>query len=141
MQGRWWHGVALTLAVSVPCLVVEEGWHRRALIDRSIAWVPFAVAVALAFLLGGAVAARGVAPHRRLSALGRGLACGLVSILCLLGGDLVRRDLVLREGLSLGVVELWLIAGAGAVVLATTGAALAAGRRAHRRRPAAGVVD
>lgn len=140
MQRRWWHGVALTLVASVPCLVVEEGWHRRALIDRSIAWVPFAVAIALAFMAGGALSARSVAPRRRAAALWRGLACGLVAIACLLGGDLVRRDLVVREGLSFGVVELWLVAGTGAVVLALLGAALDTGRRARRRRPVSDVI-
>lgn len=128
MQHRWWHGVALTLGVSVPCLVAEEGWHRRALIDWSLAWVPFAVAVAVAFVAGGALA--GASARRgRAATVGRGLACGLASIACLLVGDFVRRDLVVREALSFGVVELWLIAGGGAVALAGLGAGVTALRR------------
>ena len=106
--------------MSVPCLVVEEGWHHRALIDWSYAWVPFAVAVSLAFLLGGAVAGAG-ARRGGWDALGRGLGAGLAAIACLVVADLVRRDVIVREPLSFGVVKLWLAAGAGAIALAALG--------------------
>ncbi len=140
MQRRWWHGVALTLGVSVPCLVAEEGWHRRALIDWSLAWVPFAVAVAAAFLAGGALA--GTSARRgRAGVVGRGLACWLASITCLLAGDFVRRDLVVREALSFGVVELWLIAGGGAVALAGLGAGATALRRSATEQHLGGRHD
>lgn len=130
---RWWHGPALTLLVSVPCLVAEEGWHRRALFDWSAAWVPFAVAVAAAFVAGGAVAGSSCRSGRVEAAVGRGAGAGLTAIACLLVGDLVRRYLVVGEPLSFGVVELWLVAGLGAIALAGLGGVAGVWSPARRR--------
>lgn len=137
---RWLAGLAVTMVVAVPCMVVEEDWHGHAMIDlRTWLWIPFAVAVALAFVVGGAIATSGPARRRRgparfATAVGLGLGCGLVAIVTLVACDLVRRFVVLREGLSFGVVELWIVAGAGAVVLGGIGGALGHAL-AHRRRP------
>lgn len=138
--GRWLAGLVLTMVVSVPCMIVEEDWHGHPMIDLgTLLWIPFAVLVALAFLAGGAIAAgapsrRRSTPARWAAAFGVGLSCGLAAILALVACDLVRRFVVLREGLSFGVVELWIVAGAGAIVLGGIGGAIGHAL-ARRRRP------
>lgn len=136
--GPWWLGLLVILGVSVPCLVVEEDWHGRAMIDLGSAlWVPFAVAVAMAFLAGGAIAATARGSRRKtahLVAFGRGSSCGAAAIVLLVACDLVRRFGIAHVGLSAGVLELWLDAGLGAVALSGLAASLA-NVRARRRRP------
>lgn len=122
--GRWRVGVLVTIAVSVPPLVVEEGVHARAMIDKGLLWIPFAVVVTLGFLAGGAIAASSRSGRARpaLAAL-LGASCGFVAIAALVCCDLVRRFAIVHEGLSTGVVDLWIVAGTGAVALSGVGAA------------------
>lgn len=122
------------LVLTVPAMVIEEGWHRRAMIDTGWWWVPFALFVPAVFVLGGVRA--GSAHRRPMAAATAGLICGEIAIGVLVGADAIRRYLIVKEPMSMAVLALWFVAGAGAVLLSGVGGALGALGRA--RRDAAG---
>lgn len=135
-------GLAFTMVVAVPTLVVAEDWHGRPLIDQGgLGWLVPALVVAAAFATGGAIAGRG----RRLGpATAAGLTVGVLGVLVLIAADGVRR-MLMNPTLPMGVVAYWLEGAAVSVVLATVGAAVRAGfgagggaRRGGRPAPQAG---
>jgi peptidoglycan/LPS O-acetylase OafA/YrhL len=113
------------LAVAIPTLAVEESWHGKPLIDQGSGWVVPAAIVTVAFVGGGALAARWSRGR-----LGAGLASGALAAVLLALADVVRRLFVTHQHLYGDVAILWLIAGGGAAVLSgATGAVAAATRR------------
>ena len=129
-------GLAFTLVVAVPTLVVAEDWHGRPMIDQGgFGWLVPAVFVAVAFAIGGAIAGR---RWRRLgSATGAGLVVGTLGGLILIAADGARR-MLMNPTLPMGVVDYWLEGAAVSVVLAVVGAVVAdrLGARAAARRGA-----
>ena len=114
-------GLALTLVVAIPTLVVAEDWHGRPLIDQpGLGWLIPTVVAALAFVAGGGVTGR--RQPRLRDALGSAFLMGLLGGLLLLAADGGRRILV-NPTLPMGVVWYWLEAAAGSTVLAMLGAA------------------
>ena len=67
-----------------------------------------------------------------LTALALGASCGLVAIAALVTCDLVRRFAIVHDGLNVGVVELWIVAGTGAVALSGLAAAVTSARACAR---------
>ncbi|MDA8296226.1 MAG: hypothetical protein M0004_06505 [Actinomycetota bacterium] len=120
------------LALSVPPLIGEEGWHAKALIDTGLWWIPFAIWVPAVFILGGVLA--GSERARRVDAGTAGLLAGLIAIVVLILADLVRRFWIVGEDMTFMVVALWSVAGSGAVVLSGVGGLLGHSRR-HRHHP------
>ena len=131
-------GLAFTLAVAVPTLVVAEDWHGRPLIDQGgLGWLVPGVLVASAFAVGGAIAGRRWA--RLGSATGAGLVVGALGVLLLIAADGARRMLV-NPTLPMGVVDYWLEGAAASLFLAVVGAIIGnrLGARAaarHEGRP------
>ncbi len=134
---QWLHrplgAAAFVLALSVPPLVGEEGWHQKALIDTGLWWIPFAIWVPAVFVAGGMLAGSGRA--RRVDAGTAGLLVGLIAIAVLILADLVRRFWIVVEDMTFMVAALWSVAGSGAVVLSGIGGLFGHSRRS-RHRPA-----
>lgn len=124
-------GLALTLIVAVPTLVVEEDWRGRPMIDQpGHLWVVPTVLVGAAFALGGGIASRGARELWR--ALSRGLVTGTASAGVLLGADVLRRAMR-HEALSAGVARLWIEAAVLSIAISSLGGA-ASCLRASRKR-------
>jgi hypothetical protein len=114
-------GLIVTLVVSVPTLAIEEDWHGQPLIDQSDhKWVLPAIVVAVAFVIGGMIAAS----RRRwwLDGALHGLAVGVVATAVLLAADAVRRH-GLHKAANPGVFKLWVVAGIAASALGAIGGA------------------
>lgn len=114
-------GLAVTLVISVPTLALEESWHGTPLIDQPHhKWVVPAVVVAVAFVIGGVIAA-----SRRLWWLDgslHGLAVGVAAAAILLVADAIRRH-GLHKASNPGVVRLWVVAAIAACLLGAIGGA------------------
>lgn len=132
---QWLHhplgAAGFILALSVPPLIGEEGWHARALIDTGWWWIPFAIWVPAVFVAGGVLA--GSERRGRVDAGTAGLLAGLIAITVLILADLVRRFWVVGEDMTFMVVALWSVAGSGAVVLSGIGGLLGQSRRGRHR--------
>jgi O-antigen/teichoic acid export membrane protein len=119
----------LVLAVAVPTLAVEEDWHGHPMIDEPThLWVLAACLVAAAFVIGGVVAG-----HRRPSAaaiVATTAAC--VAVAVLLACDVLRRLVLVHDGLPIPVVRLWCLGVVTALVLSAAGSML--GRRLTARQ-------
>jgi hypothetical protein len=115
------------LVISVPTMVVEEDWHGHPMIEQpNHLWVIAACLVAAAFLIGGAVAG-----HRRPSAAIRNATVAAsLAVLVLLVGALIRRLMVVHEGVPGRVVQFWCMGVVTALVLSALGSLFG------RRRPA-----
>jgi hypothetical protein len=114
-------GLIITLVVSVPTLAIEEDWHGSPLIDQpDHKWVLPAILVALAFVIGGMIAAS----RRRwwLDGALHGLAVGVVATALLLAADVVRRH-GLHKAANPGVFKLWVVAAIAASALGAIGGA------------------
>ncbi len=123
-------GLLVTLVIAVPTLALEEDWHGRPMIDQpGHLWVGPTVVVALAFALGGALAARGLVELWR--ALLHGLFAGAGAAGLLLLADVVRRA-VKGQALSEGVLRLWIEAALLSVVIASVGGAISCVRARGR---------
>ncbi|MGH9081941.1 MAG: hypothetical protein ACRDY3_09550 [Acidimicrobiales bacterium] len=129
-------GLALTMVVSVPTLVIAEDWHGHPLIDQGgLGWMVPGAVVALAFLAGGALAGR--AGRRAAGALTRGIGVGALAVLLLLAADIARR-LLMNPTLPAGVVAYWMDGAAAALFMALVGSAIGHGwarARIGRARP------
>ena len=131
-------GLGLTLIVAVPTLAAAEGLDRsfRPAIDRGGAgWVGFGLVVALAFLAGGAIAARGRATWWMASVQGAALAASGIAVL--LGADLVRRGILGQAEGSTTVLFYWSLGILVSLTMSIAGALLwylAGARRQHSRR-------
>jgi hypothetical protein len=114
-------GFAVTLVISVPTLALEENWHGAPLIDQPHhKWVLPAVVVAVAFVIGGVIAAS----RRRwwLDGSLHGLAVGVAATAVLLAADAIRRH-GLHKAANPGVVRLWVVAAIAACLLGAIGGA------------------
>jgi hypothetical protein len=122
--------ICLVLLVSVPVMMVEEGWHGRPMIDEgTYLWILPAFLVASAFFLGGALAGF----RRPSSWVAHALAVACISLVTLLLGAVIRRIWIAHEGTQNAVLFLWFLGVAGAITLSVIGSCL--GRRlasAHR---------
>jgi hypothetical protein len=131
--------VLFTLIIAGPTMLWEEMWRAKPMIDQTgDLWIAPAVIVGVTYFLGGSIAGR----HRRrpMGAVVQGLALAIPTSLVLIFADLGRR-LVLKKGLPLSVLGLWLLAIIATVVIASVGALF--GRwlyraRRKRRSPVAG---
>jgi hypothetical protein len=123
--GIRWADVALSaclqLAVSVPTMAIEESWHGRPMIDQpSSLWLVAAGLVALAFLVGGAVAG-----YRLPSApVVNGAVAATIAVAVLVVGALIRRFWFVHEGVPLAVAVLWCFGAAAALLLSAAGSEL-----------------
>ncbi len=116
--------ICLVLLVSVPVMVVEEGWHSRPMIDEgTYLWILPAFLVASAFFLGGVLA--GV--RRPSSAVAHALAVASISLVALLLCAVFRRVWIAHEGTQNAVLFLWFLGVTGAIMLSVIGSCL--GRR------------
>jgi hypothetical protein len=116
------------LVVSIPALVVEENWHGRPMLEQGYIWLLPAFLVALAFLLGGALAGF---CSRSTAVAHAGAAAGFAVAILVLGA-LYRRLSVVHESVPNGVVALWTLGALAALVLSVVGSLL--GRRLAAER-------
>ena len=105
-------------------MIVEEDWHGHPMIDEGThLWILPAVLVALAFVLGGALAGfhspRTAVPHALLAA---SLALAIL-LLC----AVLRRLWVAHEGVPMPVVHLWILGVIGALGLGLIGSLVGRG--------------
>jgi hypothetical protein len=120
--------IGLVLLVSVPVMVVEEGWHSRPMIDEGThLWILPAFLVAAAFFLGGAFTGF----RRPSSAVSLALAVASISLVTLLLGAVVRRVWIVHEGTQNAVLFLWFLGVTGAITLSVIGSCI--GRRLANR--------
>lgn len=118
-------GLGFTLVLAVPTLAIEEDWHGRPMIDEHGAgWLVPLVLVALAFIVGGALAARRT--HRAGGAVAGGAVVGTAAVAVLVVADAIRRAAA-HKLISPDVVHLWAAAAIGSIFLAALGGFL--GRR------------
>jgi hypothetical protein len=121
-------GFLLSIVVVGPTFLFEELWRGKPMIDQSgNLWILPAVMMAIGFFAGGSVAGR------NRSTMGGSLFQGIVVAALTLGVvfivDMVRR-LVLSQGISSGVLTLWLGCAAGALLVGGLGGI--SGRRGTR---------
>lgn len=127
-----WVDVALpacvVLVVSIPAMIVEENWHGQPMIDEgSYLWIVPALLVALAFLIGGALAGF---RSRSTAVAHAGAAAGFAAAILVLGA-VYRRLSVVHEGLPNDVVRLWILGALAALVLSVLGSLLGRRLAAH----------
>lgn len=114
----------LILLVSIPVMVVAEDWHGHPMIDEGThLWILPTVLVAIAFLLGGALAGF----HRPPAAVPDALASASIALVTLLLCAVLRRLWVAHEGVPMPVVHLWCLGVIGALTLGLVGSLI--GRR------------
>lgn len=114
----------LILLVSIPVMVVAEDWHGHPMIDEGThLWILPTVLVAIAFLLGGALAGF----HRPPAAVPDALASASIALVTLLLCAVLRRLWVAHEGVPMPVVHLWCLGVIGALTLGVVGSLI--GRR------------
>jgi peptidoglycan/LPS O-acetylase OafA/YrhL len=114
-------GLIVTLVVSVPTLAIEEDWHGQPLIDQpDHKWVLPTILVAVAFVIGGMIAAS--RRRWRLDGALHGLSVGVVATALLLAADVVRRH-SLHKAANPGVFKLWVVAAIAASALGAIGGA------------------
>jgi hypothetical protein len=113
-------GTVVVLVISVPLLMWAESGPVPMIDNSTDEWLLPAGFVLLAFVLGGALAARRC---RSWAGLAHGIAVGGLCAALLLIGDLVRRASV-HKAVSTGVEHLWYI-GIVAAIAAGLGGALA----------------
>jgi uncharacterized membrane protein len=120
--------VLLILVISVPTMVVEEDWHGHPMIEQpNHLWVIAACLVAVAFLIGGAVAG-----HRRpLSSTRNATLAASLAVLVLVVSALFRRLIVVHEGVPGRVVQFWCMGVVTALVLSALGSLLGRRRSAN----------
>jgi hypothetical protein len=107
-------GFLLSIAVVGPTFLFEELWRGKPMIDQSgNLWLLPAIMMAIGFFAGGRVAGRNrstLAGSFLQGIMVAALTVGVVFIV-----DMVRR-LTLSQGLSPGVLALWLGCAAGALL-------------------------
>jgi hypothetical protein len=114
----------LILFVSIPVMVVEEDWHGHPMIDQGThLWILPTVLVALAFLLGGALAGF----RRPPAAVPYAFVSASLALVALLLCAVFRRLWVAHEGVPMPVVDLWCLGVIGALTLGLVGSLV--GRR------------
>ena len=113
-------GLLIGLALVLPTFIIEEFWRGRPLIDQGGEWwvVP-AVVMAVGFFVGGLIV--GLDCRRLTVAFRRGLLVAALTVGLTFVVDLFRRH-ALGQILTLGVEDLWLLAGLVAVLVGGLGA-------------------
>jgi hypothetical protein len=110
--------ISLVLLISVPVMMVEEGWHSRPMIDDgSYLWILPALLVASVFLFGGALAGF----RCPSSAVAHASAVASISSAILLLGAVLRRVWIVHEGTQDAVLFLWFLGVVGALTLSVIG--------------------
>jgi hypothetical protein len=127
-------GFLVSLVVVGPTFLFEELWRGEPLIDQGGAlWIIPGIIMAAGFLAGGVIAGR----HRQSSrgAFNQGLVVSGLTLALIFIADMIRR-LVLDSRITIGVMEIWLLSAAAALLVGAFGGLL--GRRrtlmARKRR-------
>ncbi len=118
-------GLLLTLVIVGPAFLFEELWRGSPIIDQGgITWLYPATVMAIGFFVGGMVAGR----HRRTTsgAFNQGALVAGITTALIFAADIIRR-VVLHQGISLGVLGIWV--GACVAALLVTGIGGRYGRR------------
>jgi O-antigen/teichoic acid export membrane protein len=118
-------GLLVTLVIVGPAFLFEELWRGSPLIDQGgITWLYPAIIMAIGFFVGGTVAGR----HRRTKggAFNQGALVAAITMVLIFAADMIRR-MVLHQGISIGVIGIWV--GACVAALVVTGIGGRYGRR------------
>jgi hypothetical protein len=115
--------VLIELVISVPTLAIEETWHGRPMIDqRSALWIVPACLVAVAFLVGGALA--GYGQRSATAGAERATLAASLAAAVLLAADVIRRLLLAHENVPSAVARLWYLGAGAALVISAVGSQL-----------------
>ncbi|HWD53466.1 MAG TPA: hypothetical protein VG412_13780 [Acidimicrobiales bacterium] len=119
-----------TFIISGPATLWESLWRGRPMIDQpGNLWIVPTVIVILTFLVGGAIAGR--RRQRPMGAVIQALALSIPVATVLILIDVARR-LIVNIPMFTPVIELWIDAFVGAIIIAVLGAL--GGRWLHLRR-------